>query len=425
MPPMLLLRRSAAVLVSGALAAACATASSSPDPTPRVTPAAASGTASPANTSEPSVGATKPPVSEAPPALSLEPVAEGLVNPISIATAPDGWLLVNEQPGRVVAIHPASGERAVVADLDDRIDGGGERGLLGLALHPDWPEVGRAFIHYSANDGDAILAEFSGGQEGDGPPVIDPGSERILLELPDPYPNHNGGQLAFGPDGFLWMALGDGGSANDPHGHGQDTATLLGSILRLDVTQPGAYAVPPDNPFVDGGGAPEIFLFGLRNPWRFSFDPETDLLWIGDVGQGASEEVDRVDPAADAGANLGWNLMEGAHCFSDPSCSSTGLVLPLTEYGHDLGCSVTGGFVYRGQAIDELAGWYLFADYCTGFLFGIPSDAAEPADGTALAPSLLLETGATVSSFGVDSDGELYLVDHAGGVLSRIAAADG
>ena len=192
-----------------------------------------------------------------------------------------------------------------------RISSGGERGLLGLALHPDWPDVGRAFVHYTDLNGNTVLSEVAGTQDGDGPPILDPASERVLLQEIQPYSNHNGGQIAFGPDGYLWMGLGDGGAGDDPHGHGQDTSTLLGSILRLDVSTPGAYAIPPDNPFADGGaGRPEIYLFGLRNPWRFSFDPQTGALWIADVGQNAFEEIDRVDPVADAGANLGWNVME-------------------------------------------------------------------------------------------------------------------
>ena len=424
MPAMPWLRRSIVGLLTCALAVACAAPASSPSSS---APVSDDATPSPAATDAPSDSppATGTPIADEPPPLALETVAEGLSQPIGIATAPGGWLLVQEQAGRLTAIHPASGDRAVAVDLTDRVLAGGERGLLGVALHPDWPDVGRAFVHYTARDTDAVLAEFAGTQDGDGPPVLDPGSERILFEIPDPYSNHNGGQLAFGPDGYLYVGLGDGGSGGDPLGNGQDPTTLLGSILRLDVTEPGAYGVPADNPFVDGGGAPEVFLFGLRNPWRFSFDPETGLLWIADVGQDAFEEVNRIDPAADGGANLGWNVMEAAHCFAVAGCSADGLVLPLAEYGREFGCSATGGFVYRGPAIPALVGWYLFADYCSGMVFGIPSDATAPDDGTALAPPVVLESGATISSFGVDSDGELYLVDHAAGVLSRIVPAGG
>lgn len=371
----------------------------------------------------PSSSPTAEPIADDPPPLALEVVADGLADPIGVAAAPGGWLLVNERAGRAVAIHPGRGERSIAFDIGDRVLGEGERGLLGLVLHPDWPEDGRAFVHYSDRNGDTVLSEFTGTQDGDAAPVLDPASEQVLLTVEQPFPNHNGGQLAFGPDGYLWFGLGDGGSGGDPLGNGQNPFALLGSILRLDITEPGAYTVADDNPFADGsGGAPEVYLYGLRNPWRFSFDPETGLLWIADVGQGAYEEIDRIDPAADAGANLGWNLMEAAHCFADAGCSSDGLIVPLAEYGRDQGCSVTGGYVYRGDAIDGLRGWYVFSDYCTGLLFGVRSDAEAPADGSALAPRVLLETGRSVSSFGTDSDGELYLTDIGGGTLSRIVA---
>ena len=329
---------------------------------------------------------------------------------------------MNERAGRVVAIQPGTGERAVALDISDRVLGEGERGLLGLVLHPDWPADARAFVHYSDRNGNTVLSEFGGTQGGDtAAPVLDPATEGVLLAVEQPFSNHNGGQVAFGPDGYLWFGLGDGGSGGDPLGNGQNPATLLGDILRLDISDPGGYTVPEDNPFADGGGgAPEVFLYGLRNPWRFSFDPETGLLWVADVGQGAYEEIDRIDPAAAAGANLGWNLMEGAHCYGNAGCSTEGFVLPLAEYGHDRGCSVTGGYVYRGEAIAGLRGWYLFGDYCSGLLFGVPSDAEAPADGTALSPSVLLETGLAISSFGTDTAGELYLTDVGAGTLSRI-----
>ncbi len=422
-------RRRPSLIFAAALLAACGSPAgsgslaqvptASPSSSASVTPSAAvSASVAPTQSTAPTAAD--------PPPIALEPVMEDLVSPIGLAGAPGGWLLVNEQRGTVVAVHPERGERATSLDLTDRISAGDERGLLGLALHPDWPAVGRAFVHYTDLAGNTVLAELSGTQDGDEPPILDPASERVLLPLEQPYPNHNGGQIEFGPDGYLWFGLGDGGAGDDPHGHGQDTSTLLGSILRLDVSTPGAYAIPPDNPFADGaGGLPEIYLFGLRNPWRFSFDPATGALWIADVGQNAFEEINRVDPVADAGANLGWNVMEAAHCFADTGCSAEDLLLPLAEYGRDLGCSVTGGHVYRGSGIPGLAGWYLFADYCMGLLMGVPADAEAPADGTALPPHILLETGMSISSFGVAEDGEIYVVDHATGVLSRIVAGGG
>jgi glucose/arabinose dehydrogenase len=424
---MQLLPRAVALASVVALLAACGTPARSASPSAAASspgsPASAEASPSEAAATTPASSPTPAPIGEDPPPVALEVVADGLAAPIGIASAPGGWLLVNERAGRVVAIHPGSGERSIALDMSDRIVGEGERGLLGLVLHPDWPEVGRAFVHYSDRNGDTVLSELTGTQAGDAAPVLDPASARVLLTVDQPFPNHNGGQLAFGPDGYLWFGLGDGGSANDPLGNGQNPSTLLGSILRLDVSEPGAYAVPDDNPFAEGsGGAPEVYLYGLRNPWRFSFDPETGLVWIADVGQDRYEEIDRIDPATARGANLGWNLMEASHCFVEAACSSDGLVVPLAEYGREQGCSVTGGHVYRGADIDGLQGWYLFGDYCTGLLFGVPSDAEAPTDGSALAPRVLLETGRSISSFGTDSDGELYLTDIGGGTLSRIVA---
>ena len=360
------------------------------------------------------------PIAAEPPPLGLEIVADGLAAPIGVATGPPGWLLIQEQDGRVVALETASGATALSLDITDRALGGGERGLLGLALHPDFPDERRAFVHYSDRDGNTVLSEFEVTETND-PIEIDAGTEQVLLRVEQPFGNHNGGQLAFGPDGHLWFGLGDGGSGGDPLGNGQSAATLLGSILRLDVSEPGQYAIPPDNPFADAAaGAPEIAFTGLRNPWRFSFDRATGALWIADVGQNALEEIDRVDPAADLGANLGWNRMEASACYV-AGCSTEGLILPVAEYGHDQGCSVTGGHVYRGAAVADLAGWYLFSDYCSGLLFGVRSDLPDTAAGArAAAPRVLLETGVNVTSFGEDADGELYLADPVAGTIYRI-----
>ncbi len=355
------------------------------------------------------------PIAADPPALALEPVATGLASPINIAGVPDGRLLVNERDGRVVVVDPSSGATATALDISDRVLGQGEQGLLGLALDPEWPEDPSVYIHYTDDGGHTVFSEFT--TTSVEPLEIDPATERVLLQLDQPFPNHNGGQLAFGPDGHLYLGLGDGGAGGDPFGNGQNPETLLGSILRLDVGGAGdePYAIPPDNPFVDGGGAPEVFLYGLRNPWRFSFDRATDELWIADVGQNAYEEVDRVDPVVDAGGNLGWNIMEASHCFADADCSSDGLIGPVTEYGRDLGCSITGGHVYRGTAVAGLAGWYLFSDFCSGILMGIRSDVDELTP-----PRILVEMGISPSTFGVDVDGELFVADIAGGGIYRI-----
>ena len=353
-----------------------------------------------------------------PPPLALEEVAAGLDAPIGITSAPGGLLLVNERPGRVVGVDPENGSTSVVLDIRDRIRSGGEQGLLGLVLHPDWPQSLRAFAHYTGLDGETVIAEYRGENE---PIALDPASERVLLRVEQPYANHNGGQLAFGPDGHLYVGLGDGGSGGDPHGHGQDPHTLLGSILRLDVNTPpqagNAYAIPDGNPFDGSSGLEEIYILGVRNPWRFSFDDETGALWVADVGQNAFEEVTRLVPGEAVGANLGWNVMEASHCFADPACDPGAYVGPITEYGHDLGCSITGGHVYRGQAIAGLPGWYVFGDYCSGTIFGVPSTA------TALTPPrVLLEAGITISAFGQGADGTLYVADLEAGTISRLVA---
>lgn len=414
-------RLAAIGLALAALLGAC-TASAPSSSGPAASSASASATSPRSSPRSPSPGASAPAptageIADPPPAVALQPIAEGLSAPIGIASAPGGWLIVNEQSGHALSIDPASGETVTTLDIRDRVGSGGERGLLGLVLHPNWPADGRAFVHYSDSSGNTVLSEFSGTQEGAGPPVLDPASEQELLTAEQPFGNHNGGQLAFGPDGYLWMALGDGGSGGDPLGNGQNPMTLLGSILRLDVATAGGYAIPDDNPFAGGtDGAPEVYLFGLRNPWRFSFDRMTSELWIADVGQGAYEEVNRLDPDT-AGADLGWNVMEGAHCFSSLDCSTDGLVLPVAEYGRDLGCSVTGGHVYRGAAIDGLTGWYLMADYCSGRLFGVRSDASASEVAT---PTTLLETGASITAIGSDDAGELYVADVGSGIVSRI-----
>jgi glucose/arabinose dehydrogenase len=274
----------------------------------------------------------------------------------------------------------------------------GEEGLLGLAFSPDFPVDGRVYLYYTAgNPRRSVLSRFQAVDGG-----IDVESERILLEIPQPFSNHNGGQLAFGPDGYLYVALGDGGSAGDPQGNAQNLSTLLGSILRLDVSGEG-YVVPPDNPFVARAGArPEIYAYGLRNPWRFSFDKVTGDLWAGDVGQDRWEEVERIG----SGGNYGWNIMEGLECYRSEGCDTAGLQMPRAVYGHDLGCAVMGGYVYRGVSMPELNGWYVYGDYCSGRIW-----AANTADDSP--PVLLAETELLIASFGELLDGELVALTFA------------
>ena len=412
-----------AAAVVAVLMAGCA----APEGTPGVAVNASASERSPqATTARASVSGTAPApsaaaVSEAP-GLTLQEVVSGLDQPIGVEPGPDGTLLVQERGGRLVGVDPAEGRTWTVVDLGDRVLGEGERGLLGVAMHPDWPADPRVFVHYSDRDGNTVLSQLRAAETSAPEPTLDRASETVLLQVEQPYPNHNGGQLAFGPDGYLWMGLGDGGSGGDPLGNGQNPETLLGSLLRVDVGEPDAerYAVPPDNPFAQEGGAPEVYHYGLRNPWRFSFDRDNGELFIADVGQNAYEEVNRLPADTGAGLNFGWNVMEASHCFSDAACDTGGLVQPWVEYGRDLGCSVTGGYVYRGAAIEVLRGWYVFADFCSGLLFGASVDATRD---VTTPPVILLETGAQVAALGQDEDGELYVADLASGTIYRVAAA--
>ncbi len=272
---------------------------------------------------------------------------------------------------------------------------GNEEGLLGLAFSPTFATDGRVFVYYVAgNPTRSVLARFNVVNG-----AMDMTSQRVILEVPQPFDNHKGGQLAFGPDGYLYWGLGDGGSEGDPQQNGQKVNTLLSSILRLDVSG-DTYAVPPSNPFVNTSGAlPERYAYGLRNPWRFSFDPATGDLWAGDVGQDKWEEVDRID----AGGNYGWSVMEGFECYRTPNCDQTGLTLPRAVYGHDVGCAIMGGYVYRGTAMPELQGWFVYGDYCSGRVWAV--DTASNGD-----PVLLTNPGHSISSFGVLPDGEIVAI---------------
>ncbi len=283
-------------------------------------------------------------------------------------------------------------------DIRDRIirNPGMEEGLLGLAFSPDYAQSGKFYVYYSAGDPRrAVISRFVA--SGD---HADPATEHVLLEIGEPYANHNGGAMAFGPDGELYIGVGDGGSAGDPNGNGQNLGTLLGKILRIDVSGED-YAIPVGNPF-KSPDRPEIWAYGLRNPWRISFDPEDGRLWVADVGQNKWEEVDVVD----RGGNYGWNIMEGNHCFKPASgCDDTGLIRPLAEYGHDLGCSITGGFVYHGASMPELRDWYLYGDFCSGRVWALDAHGAPGSE-----PVELAITGASIASFAQDAAGEAYLV---------------
>jgi glucose/arabinose dehydrogenase len=351
-------------------------------------------------------------------AISLEPIlTEGLLRPVYLTHAFDGRLFIVEQDGTIRIIQEGQLLPEAFLDISERVGSNGyEQGLLSVAFHPDYatagqPGTGVFYVYYTDNNGDTVVSHFQVSESS--PNLADENSEVIVLQVDQPYPNHNGGLLKFGPDDYLYVGLGDGGSAGDPQGHGQNKDTLLGSMLRIDVSQAGdGYEIPPDNPFVDDPDArPEIWSYGWRNPWRFSFDRLTGDMYIADVGQGMWEEVSFQPGNSQGGENYGWNIMEANACFSAQSCDQSGLVLPIFDYDHSKGCSITGGYVYRGEQFPELAGNYFVADFCSGIMWRLFPD------GTghwleAEFPS----SGFPVSSFGEDVNGELYVLDHSGGV---------
>ncbi|MEX1208526.1 MAG: PQQ-dependent sugar dehydrogenase [Acidimicrobiia bacterium] len=337
--------------------------------------------------------------------LVLDPVGEGFTSPVFVTARPgDDRLYVVNQEGTVQSMNRDGSDAKLVLDIRDRVWFAGERGLLGLAFHPDSPE--RAFVHYSRiGDFSTTIVEYHLPTDGS-----DPERVQLILSHPQPAQNHNGGMIAFGPDGYLYIALGDGGGGGDQYRNGQDPFTLLGAILRIDVDSGDRYAIPSGNPFADGSdGAPEVFFWGLRNPWRFSFDG-TDL-WVADVGQGSWEEINRVGLDM-PGANLGWPILEGTHCYDGPEelCGDNAFLGPVHEYSHDGGrCSVTGGYVYRGADHPELDGVYFFGDYCSTEIMAIRVEGGEVTD------SRIFTTGLEqLSSFGVDHDGELYITTASG-----------
>ena len=347
--------------------------------------------------------------------LDLEPVAGGLDSPLGVTHAGDasGRLFIVEQTGAIRVIRDGELLDEPFLDVSEAIVAGGEQGLLGLAFHPDYARNGRFFIDYTDVNGDTVVAEVV---VSDDPDRADEDSVRTLLQVDQPYSNHNGGQLAFGPDGFLYVALGDGGSAGDPEDNGQNTDVLLGKLLRLDVDSGDPYGIPDDNPFANGGGEPEIWAYGLRNPWRFSFDAKAGDLWIADVGQGEFEEINR-RPATAGGLNYGWDQMEGLECYEGGDCDTADKIVPISGYSHDLGCSVTGGYVYRGRDFPDLRGGYVFGDYCSGLIWAVDATAGEFTE-----PVELMASDLSISSFGLDEAGELYLTDLAGGQLLRVVA---
>lgn len=347
---------------------------------------------------EPPSGATTFPD---PNAFTWQLLVSGLERPVDLQPDGSGRLFVIEKAGRIRIIQNGGLLLQPFLDISQRVGSErNEQGLLGLAFHPQYTQNGRFFVNYTDNNGDTVIARF---QVSADPNVADPNSEVKILGVGQPFANHNGGVLAFGPDGYLYAGLGDGGSQGDPSGNGQSLNTLLGKILRIDVDSEEPYAIPPDNPFGD-----EIWVYGLRNPWRISFDTLTDDLYIGDVGQNAWEEIDFLPAGSPGGANFGWNYREGAHDYEGNA--PAGLIEPVAEYSHpEGGCSITGGYVYRGP-MPEWNGIYLYGDYCTGLIWGlIGSDNGWQ-------NQLLFDVDVTITSFGQDETGELYLVSDNGGV---------
>jgi glucose/arabinose dehydrogenase len=349
------------------------------------------------------------------PEVELSTHITGLDRPAHVTHAGDGSgrLFIVEQLGRIRIFHEGVLLPAPFLDINERVRCCGERGLLSVAFPADYVVTGFFYVNYTDKTGQTIVARYGTSANAN---LADPGSEQVLLTIHQPYGNHNGGQLAFSPiDGYLYIGMGDGGSAGDPLNKGQDTASLLGKMLRIDVS-PSAnpYLVPPTNPYTQTAGyRDEIWALGLRNPWRFSFDALTGDLYIADVGQGEWEEIDYQPASSPGGENYGWRIMEGAHCYEPVNCDTSGLVLPIAEYDHSLGCSVTGGVVYRGQLYPRMQGIYLYGDYCSGRVWGLRRQ-----EGT-WQNALLVDTPHQIVSFGRDEAGYAYLVDY-GGTIYRL-----
>ena len=413
-------------LISAILVTACSPSSSrsapaafSHAPTPVSAAPGGSGASSPAESAGSAASGSFDPSGVS---VNVAVAVSGFESPVDVTNAGDGSgrLFVIEQAGRIRLVKDGTLVERPFLDISARIASGGERGLLGLSFHPDYPTDPRFFVDYTDRDGNTVVSQFT--VDGSEPDLGDPGSEVVLMHIAQPFANHNGGAVVFWPDGMLYIATGDGGSGGDPQGNGQRLDTYLGKILRIDVdVAPGsstAYQVPADNPFTTTAGAkPEIWSYGLRNPWRIRFDGETGDLWIGDVGQNAWEEID-VARAGQKGLDYGWNIMEATHCF-DPSsgCDPTGLTLPVAEYDHSLGCAVIGGVVVRDPTQGSLNGGYLFGDACSDNLW-----LMDPAGDQLRQAALVATMGRTLSSIGESEDGSVYATSLGSGELLRISA---
>jgi glucose/arabinose dehydrogenase len=352
-----------------------------------------------------------------PAAIRLERVGE-FRSPVYLTSPPgDTRLFIVEQQGRIQVVKNGSRLSRPFLDISEYVKAGGEQGLLSMAFHPDYRSNGEFFVNYTDKTGDTRVDRFKVSSDAD---VADESSRKLVIQIDQPYANHNGGHVLFGPDNMLYIGMGDGGAGGDPHRNGQNRNALLGKMLRINVSRVEPYSIPEGNPFrAQGSGRPEIWSTGMRNPWRFAFDRATNLLYIADVGQNEIEEIN-VEPANAAGLNYGWNIMEGDRCYRGDSCDRAGLTMPKVTYNHSGGaCSVTGGFVYRGRRIPSLAGHYFYSDYCAGFLKSFRMQNGRVVDRRDWIPSSSI---GHVVSFGEDAAGELYIISESGTVF-RIAGA--
>lgn len=406
------------LLVLAVLAAACGNASGTPVvPTPAATPANPSTVPSDIPVTPPLTGTAVPATGASgnasafpdPAAYRWVPVVSGLFEPTDVQFPDDGSgrMFVVEQPGRIRMVQNGQMVSPPFLDISSKVrSAGSEQGLLGLAFHPDFAQNPYLYVNYTDVSGNTVIARYQA--NGD---QADPRSEKILLHIDQPFPNHNGGAMVFGPDGYLYMGLGDGGAEGDPLGNGQNTGVLLGKLLRIDVNNGNPYSIPSGNPFATGGGKPEIWAYGLRNPWRVSFDRVTGDLYIADVGQDNWEEVDFLSAGSPGGSNFGWSFREGLHPYSLSSPpAGAQFIDPVSEYSHaEGGCAITGGYVYRG-AMPEWQGIYLYGDFCSGMVWGLLHSGA----GSGWRAKLLFQTQAHITTFGQDPSGELYLADRGG-----------
>ena len=391
-------------------------ASSTPLP-PTETAPAGSPTFTPIPQSTPLPTPVRP---DFPPTIALEPAFTGFQSPVYLTHAgEEAQMFIVEKAGRIYLVENGVVQPAPFLDITDRVgSGASEQGLLSVAFPPDFTATGHFYVNYTDQVGDTVIARYQ---------VLtqdvrqaDTGSEQVILQIEQPAANHNGGQLQFGPDGYLYIGTGDGGRAGDPWGNAQNPGVLLGKMLRIDVAGTDTYVVPASNPFTSQSGArPEIWATGLRNSWRFSFDRSTGDLYMADVGQNLYEEVSVQPAVSSGGENYGWDVMEASHCF-DPQtdCDSSGLVLPVAEYDHGQGCSITGGYVYRGTQYPQMAGVYFFGDFCSGNIWGLKQEATGD-----WKMALLLNAPINISSFGEDSTGELYVIDYRDGTIYHLIAS--